>query len=116
MEEKKEVFLPEKDYGAQILDIIRGNYSDDELNIKLQEYHENDIACIFEELTTQERERLFEILDSEFMSEIVAYLDGQIESQYEHFKNIFKAWWGFYTFNRKAKSMCLIHSMIWILS
>lgn len=75
MEEKKEVFLPEKDYGAQILDIIRGNYSDDELNIKLQEYHENDIACIFEELTTQERERLFEILDSEFMSEIVAYLD-----------------------------------------
>ena len=75
MEEKNDIILPEKDYGAQILGIIRGNYSDNEINVKLQEYHENDIAGIFEELTVQERERLFQVLGSEFMSEIIAFLD-----------------------------------------
>ncbi len=75
MEEKNEIFSPEKDYGTQILGIIRGNYSNDEINVKLQEYHANDIAGIFEELTVEEREHMFQVLGSEFMSEIVAFLD-----------------------------------------
>jgi magnesium transporter len=75
MEERNEFSLPEKDYGEQILGIIRGNYSDDEVYEKLQEYHENDIASIFEKLTAEERERLFQVLGSEFMSEIVSFLD-----------------------------------------
>ncbi len=75
MEERNEFSLPEKDYGEQILGIIRGNYSDDEVYEKLQEYHENDIASIFEKLTAEERERLFRVLGSEFMSEIVSFLD-----------------------------------------
>ncbi|MBQ7969267.1 MAG: magnesium transporter [Clostridia bacterium] len=75
MEERNDFSLPEKDYGEQILGIIRGNYSDDEVYEKLQEYHENDIASIFEKLTAEERERLFRVLGSEFMSEIVSFLD-----------------------------------------
>lgn len=75
MEKFTEAFLPEKDYGAQILGIIRGNLSDEEKSIKLSEYHEKDIAGIFEDLTPQERKHLFQILGSEFLSEIVVFLD-----------------------------------------
>ena len=75
MKEKNEIFLPEKDYGAQILGIIRGDYTDEEISEKLLAYHENDIAGIFQELTLKERERLFQVLGSEFMSEIVVFLE-----------------------------------------
>ena len=75
MEEKIELSLPERDYAAEILGIIRGSGNDEEIKTALQEYHENDIAGIFEELTAEEREHLLQILGSEIMSEIVAYLD-----------------------------------------
>lgn len=75
MEEKNELSLQEKDYGIQILNIIRSDFSDSEIKTQLQEYHENDIASIFEELTAEERERLLEILGSEIMSDIVSFLD-----------------------------------------
>ena len=42
---------------------------------QLQEYHENDIASIFEELETEERERLRQILGNEIMSEVVSFLE-----------------------------------------
>lgn len=76
MEEKNnELLVSEQDYGAQILGIIRSQCGDDEIKAQLQEYHENDIASVFEELTQEEREHLRGILGSEIMSEIVAYLD-----------------------------------------
>lgn len=75
MEEKNELSLPEKDYGIQILNIIRSDCNDSEIKTQLKEYHENDIASIFEELTAEERERLLEILGSEMMSDIVSFLD-----------------------------------------
>jgi magnesium transporter len=75
MEEKNEMILPEQNYSAQILSIIRGNANDEEIKAQLQEFHENDIAGVFEELTPEERDRLRKILGSELMSEIVAFLD-----------------------------------------
>ena len=75
MEEKNELFSSERDYSIQILNIIRSDCNDDEIKAQLQEYHENDIASIFEELTAEERERLLGILGSEMMSEIVSFLD-----------------------------------------
>ena len=75
MEEKNEFYPTERDYGIEILGIIRGNSNDDEIKAQLQEYHENDIASIFEELTSEEREHLLEILGSELMSDIVSFLD-----------------------------------------
>ena len=75
MDEKNELYLPEKDHGIQILNIIRSDCNDGEIKTQLQEYHENDIASIFEELTIEERERLLEILGSEIMSDIVSFLD-----------------------------------------
>jgi len=77
MEEKQEALTQEReyDYGAQILGIIRGGGSDEELRARLAEYHENDIASAFEELEPEERERVHEILGSERISEIVSFLD-----------------------------------------
>lgn len=75
MQEKNEFSLPEKNYGAQILSIIRSECNDIEIKTQLQEYHENDIAGIFEKLTAEERERLLNILGSEMMSDVVPFLD-----------------------------------------
>ena len=47
MEDKKELLTSERDYGTQILDIIRSGLSDDEIRIQLEEYHEKDIAIVF---------------------------------------------------------------------
>lgn len=75
MEEKNEFSLQERDYSTQILGIIRSDSTDEEIKSQLQEYHENDIASIFEELETEERDKLLQILGSELMSDIVSYLE-----------------------------------------
>ena len=79
MEEKMEFSLQERDHSAQILSIIRSNCNDSEIKEQLQEYHENDIANVLEELTPAERERLLEILGSEIMSDVVSFLDDASE-------------------------------------
>ena len=75
MDEKIEFPIQERDYGAEILAIVRSNLSDEEIKTQLQEYHENDVASIFEELTSKEREQLHRILGSEIISELVPFLD-----------------------------------------
>ena len=55
MEEKNEFSLQERDYSTQILGIIRSDSTDEEIKSQLQEYHENDIASIFEELEAEEQ-------------------------------------------------------------
>lgn len=75
MEEINEFLSQERDYSAQILGIIRSDLNDDEIKIRLAEYHENDIAGVFDELTAEERDRLLTILGSEIMSDVVPFLD-----------------------------------------
>ena len=79
MEEKKEIFLQERDYSSQILCIVRSELSDAEIKTRLAEYHENDIANIFDELSAEEYRRLHQILGSEIMSEVVPYLEDAAE-------------------------------------
>ena len=79
MEEKNKAFLPEQNYSSQILGIVRSNATDNEIKTQLQEFHENDIAGAFEELTAEERDRLLKILGTELISEIVSYLDDASE-------------------------------------
>lgn len=85
MEDKKELLTSERNYGTQILDIIRSGLSDDEIRIQLEEYHEKDIAIVFEELTPEERERLSDILGIEIISEVVSFLEdaGEYLSEIE---------------------------------
>ena len=75
MEEKNEINISEQNHSAKILSIIRSGANDTEIQTQLREFHENDIAGIFDELTAEERNRLPEILGAELMSEIVAYMD-----------------------------------------
>ena len=74
MEEEK-ILLEKQDYSEEILGIIRSGLGPQEIREQLQEYHENDIAGVFEELEFEEQEWLHQILGSEGMSEIVSYLD-----------------------------------------
>lgn len=75
MDERKEFSPQKRDYSERILALVRGGLGDSELARQLEEYHERDIAEIFEELDGEERERLRRVLDGEFMSAIVSFLD-----------------------------------------
>ena len=75
MEEKNDIFLQERDFAEEIVGIIRSELSDEEIAARLVEYHENDLAGVFENLMPEERENLRRILGSEMMSDIVAFLD-----------------------------------------
>ena len=73
--DKKAFYEPQRDYRADILDIIRSGKSDEEVGLLLEDYHDNDIAAVLDKLTLSERERLLRVLGNEGMSEVVTYLD-----------------------------------------
>ena len=75
MENKNFYEAEERDYRADILDIIRSGKSNEEIKLLLDDYHDNDIASVLEELTSEERDRLLDALGNEAMSDIVAFLD-----------------------------------------
>lgn len=69
----------ERDYGSAILSIIRGDNDDALLRELLEDYHDNDIASILDELTAEERERLLRVLGIDAMSDILPYADDAAE-------------------------------------
>lgn len=62
-------------YVEELIAIIRGNLSREELIDRLFNYHDNDIAEALELLTPEERKRLYSALGAERVAEIFAYLD-----------------------------------------
>lgn len=62
-------------YVEELIAIIRGNLSREELIDRLFDYHDNDIAEALELLTPEERRRLYSALGAERVAEIFAYLD-----------------------------------------
>ena len=82
--ENKSVFEQEdRGYRLAILSAIRGDNSDETLREILADYHDNDIAAVLEELTPEERDRLFDILGSEAVSDIIPFAEdaGEILSE-----------------------------------
>ncbi len=65
----------ERDHSSAILEIIRSSLSPEKLKTQLEEYHDNDIAGILDQLTAEERESLLDAIGNEAMSDIVSYLD-----------------------------------------
>lgn len=65
----------ERHHSSSILAIIKGDYTDGQLKEQLEKYHDNDIAGVLSELTSEERNRLLRSLGNEAMSAIVSYLD-----------------------------------------
>lgn len=64
------------DYIQELVELIRSNESDEIIADKIDNYHDNDIASALDELTDEEREKLYDLLGVERVSEIFAYVDN----------------------------------------
>ena len=81
---ENEIFeFEDRNYRLAILSAIRGDNTDEVLREILADYHDNDIAAVLEELTSEEVDRLHRVLGSEGMSEVITFSDdpGEILSE-----------------------------------
>ncbi len=60
----------------EILKLLQSDMTDQEIEEKLADYHENDIAEVIPLLTEEERNRLFKILGDERTSTVLSYTDN----------------------------------------
>ena len=67
--------LKEPTYEELLVELFRSNLSKEELLEQLSDYHENDIAGAIEQLTEEERKKLYPLLGDELIAEIFAYID-----------------------------------------
>lgn len=66
-------------YSFEIAELIRSNLTPKRMQEKLSSYHENDIASTLELLTKSERTKLYQILESETLADILEYSDHMVE-------------------------------------
>ena len=66
-------------YVEELLEILRGSLAADELQDQISDYHESDIADAFEQLTEEERKRLYPLLGPEWIAEIFTYIEDPDE-------------------------------------
>ena len=71
--------LSEHNFVEEILKLFRTPMKQAELLDKLSDYHENDIAEAFEELSEEERVKLYPILGAERVAEIISYIEDPDE-------------------------------------
>ncbi len=64
------------DYTTEIVEILKSNLSPKALKDKIMDYHENDIAAAMDLLEENERSKLYHILDSQTLSDILAYTEN----------------------------------------
>lgn len=70
---EKELLAEHPDYQNEIVKIVKGNLSPKILRDKILNYHENDIALALDLLDKDDRNRLFNILDADTLSDILDY-------------------------------------------
>ena len=66
-------------YVEELLEILRSYLAADELQDQISDYHESDIADAFEQLTEEERRRLYPLLGPEWIAEIFTYIEDPDE-------------------------------------
>ncbi|WP_432629185.1 magnesium transporter [Brotaphodocola sp.] len=81
----------QEDYKSEILEIIRGNASPGVLRGQLEDYHENDLADVFPELTVLERQKVCRVLDTDMLSDIFEHIDEREAAGYLNEMDIKKA-------------------------
>ncbi len=86
----EEVIHSRPHYEDQILELIRKVNSPKLLREKLDDYHANDIADAFHELTPFEREKLCKMLSTERLTEIIEYMDEEDQARLLNEMNIRK--------------------------
>ena len=67
--------IAEHDYTKELLELFRSDIPPEELTEKLSDYHENDMAGALEQMTPEERKRLYPILGIERVSEIFTFIE-----------------------------------------
>ena len=65
----------ERDFNLEIREILNSNITNEEKLIELNNYHDYDIALAVENLSKEERFRLYAILGDEKTSDVFSYLD-----------------------------------------
>ena len=65
--------LKEPNFVEELLDIFRSGIPAGELNEKISDYHDNDIAGAREQMTPEESQKLYPIPGAENVSEIFTY-------------------------------------------
>ena len=65
----------EQNYEQELVEILRSGLTKEELLDRLDDYHENDIAGALEQLTSEERKKLYPVLGEDMVSEIFTYLE-----------------------------------------
>ena len=71
-----------QDYRAEILGIVRSNASPGIMRNKLKDYHENDLADVFPDLSVAERRKLCRILNLDMLADIFEYIDEKQAAEY----------------------------------
>ena len=71
-----------QDYTAEILGIVRSNASPGIMRNKLEDYHENDLADVFPDLSVAERRKLCRILNLDMLADIFEYIDEKQAAEY----------------------------------
>ncbi|MCQ2474269.1 MAG: magnesium transporter [Saccharofermentans sp.] len=66
-----------RDYQDEIISLMRGNDSPRVIHYKLDDYHASDIAQILEELTDQERKKLFRVCGKTLLAEAFECLEEE---------------------------------------
>lgn len=79
-----ETEVPKKrDYEKELIAIIKSGEPPQEIRKKLEDYHENDIASIWEDLTKEERIKVYRLLGNDTVSEIFTYLGDDVSRYLE---------------------------------
>ncbi len=80
----QETDFPEKrDYEKELIQIIKSGSPPQAIRKKLEDYHENDLASVWEELTKEERIKLYKLLGNDTVSEIFSYMEADISTYLE---------------------------------
>lgn len=70
-----EVAAQHPDYAAEIVALVQKKLAPHVLRDRILCYHENDIAAALEQLSAQDRLRLFQLLDADTLSTVFSYSD-----------------------------------------
>ena len=66
-----------RDFILEIINLVENETNNEKLIDELSQYHASDIAESFEELSDQQLLRLYEILPSEFLADIITYIEDK---------------------------------------
>lgn len=69
-------------YESEIISLIRGKDSPRVIHNKLEDYHGNDIAQVLDDLTPQERRKLYRVCATELLAEVFEYLEEDVAGEY----------------------------------